>query len=63
MVIKYKNHIGTIINMNQIEKGVFNFVIEETNGVFRTFIGDIYDMRIVDCVGNEIFLQDMKKDS
>lgn len=61
MVIKHGKHLGVVISMNQIEKGIFNFVIEETNGVLVTFIGDIYDMRIANCPGNEPFLEDIKK--
>lgn len=63
MVIRHNEHLGLLIGMNQINKSIFNFVLEEHNGVLTSFIGDIYDMRIVDCEGNTLFLEDIKKDS
>ena len=63
MVIKHIDHTGIIVSMNRIDKNIFSFVIENAIGVLESFIGDIYDLRIVDCVGNELFLEDIKKDS
>lgn len=61
MVIKYRGIEGVLIFAKQIKNRIYEMEIKNLDDMKIHFTCDIYDIKLVDCIGNESFLSEIKK--
>lgn len=60
MIIKYKNYRGALIKAEQIKGSEFYFQIKDSDGITISFVTEIQDIRLPNCIANDKITSEIK---